>query len=259
MTVLAPPCRDDEVLLATLAETGSRVAVCIPARNEGATVGAVVASAARLREVGIVDEIVVVDDHSTDDTKDRASAAGANVVAGSGGHGKGQALRRAIDATTSDVLAFLDADVTNMDQRFITALVRPLLHDPALQLIKPTYRRPLHGRPDEGGRVTALLARPLLRRFFPDLEHKVQQPLAGETAVRRSALAGITLDDGYGIEIGLLLDVCRRHGPTAIAEVDSGERGHRNRPLAELRTCADEVLAAVIARLDPITLRGGPS
>ncbi|HET9444167.1 MAG TPA: glycosyltransferase, partial [Acidimicrobiales bacterium] len=201
-----------------------------------------------LRRDGLVDEVLVVDDGSSDTTADRARAAGATVLAGPGGPGKGEALARAVAATAAELLVFLDADVVRFSARFVTDLLAPLLRDPAVQLVKPAYRRPLDGRPGEGGRVTEILARPLLRRFFPELAG-VAQPLAGESALRRSALTGgIALAGGYGVEIALLIDVYRRHGRAAVAEVDLGERAHRNRPLHQLRPHSDDVLAAVLAR-----------
>ena len=225
-----------------------RVSVCIPARNEEMTVGAVAIVAAGLVGVGLVDEVVVVDDGSTDATASAASAAGATVVSSPGGPGKGQAMRAALEVTTGDIVVFVDADVSEFSHRFISGLVAPLLMDPLVQLAKASYRRPLDGAPGEGGRVTELLARPLLRRFFPDLAD-VGQPLAGECAVRRDTLEVVNLADGYGIEIGLLIDVFRLHGRDAIVDVDLGVRTHRNRPLHELRPHADEVLAALVARL----------
>ena len=223
------------------------VAVCIPARDEAATVAAVVRAARRLAQAGLVDDVVVVDDASSDATAAQAATAGARVLASPAGPGKGQALRAAVAATTADVLVFVDADVANFSEHFVTGLVTPLLLDPAVALVKGAYRRSLHGRPGEGGRVTELVARPLLERLFPELAG-LSQPLAGETAVRRSALRGIVLEDGYAVEIGLLLDVARRHGVGAVAEVDLGERVHRNRPLADLRVQAGAVIDAVLAR-----------
>jgi glucosyl-3-phosphoglycerate synthase len=168
-------------------------------------------------------------------------------VANRSGPGKGQALRAAVAASGADIVVFLDADVTNFSTRFVTDLVAPLLHDPTVHLVKASYGRPLDGRPGEGGRVNELLARPLLRRFFPPLA-SISQPLAGEYAVRRATLDGVHLADGYGVDIGLLIDVHRRHGRAAIVEADLGERVHRNRPLRELRPHSDDVLAAVLAR-----------
>lgn len=235
-----------------LADTkaGETIAVCIPARNEAATVAGVVAPVAKLHELGFVDELVVVDDASTDGTAAIAAAAGATVVAGRG-RGKGAALRAALQRTSADIVVFLDADVTTPVDTHVPALVAPLLADASVQLVKPTYRRPLDGRPDEGGRVTELVARPLLRRYFPDLAAAISQPLAGETALRRAALDGTSLEDGYRIEIALLLFVYARFGLHAIREVDLGERAHRNRPLRELTVCAEDVLAAVLDRIAP--------
>ncbi|MBW3650787.1 MAG: glycosyltransferase [Actinobacteria bacterium] len=237
-----PPTAADVVAL-----KGRRtIAACIPARDEAGTIDQVVATCARLADVGVLDEVVVVDDHSVDATAERCRRAGIAVVTNPAGPGKGQALRCATSLTTAEILVFLDADVVNFSERFVTGLVRPLLDDPGLQLVKAAYRRSLDGRPDEGGRVTELLARPLLARFFPDLAG-VSQPLAGECAVRRQAVADV-FADRYGIEMALLIDVFQRFGCAAIAEVDLGDRVHRNRPLLELRAHADDVLDAVLSR-----------
>ncbi|MFP5316716.1 MAG: glucosyl-3-phosphoglycerate synthase [Acidimicrobiia bacterium] len=230
------------------AKSGRTIAACLPARNEAATIASVLAVCGWLQDAGVLDEVVVVDDHSTDGTGAIARRMGAEVLPNTGRPGKGQALRAAVAAATGDVLVFLDADVVNFSDRFVSDLVLPLLTDPAIQLVKPVYRRPLQGRPDEGGRVTELLARPLLERFFPALA-AIAQPLGGESAVRRSALDGIALADGYGIEIGLLIDVYRRFGAAAIAEADLGERVHRNRPLRELQPHTRAVLDTVMSRV----------
>ncbi|MCA1843626.1 MAG: glucosyl-3-phosphoglycerate synthase, partial [Actinobacteria bacterium] len=222
------------------------IAVCIPARDEAATIGPIVATCSRLGRAGVVEEVVVIDDHSTDATAARARRAGATVLANDGGPGKGEALRSAIAHTMADVLVFLDGDVANFSERFVLGLALPLLGEARLQLVKAAYRRPLEGRPDEGGRVSELVARPLLERFYPDLA-VVTQPLGGECAVRRSAVEA-PLADGYGIEIGLLIDVYRRFGMEAIAEADLGERIHRHRPLHQLRPHARAILDAVLTR-----------
>lgn len=230
------------------AKGGRTIGACVPARNEAATIASVLAVCGWLQDAGVLDEVTVVDDHSTDGTGGVARRMGAEVLDNPRSPGKGQALRTALGASTADVVVFLDADVVNFSDRFVSDLVLPLLTDPAVQLVKPVYRRPLDGRPDEGGRVTELVARPLLERFFPDLA-AIAQPLGGESAVRRSALDGITLAEGYGIEIGLLIDVHRRFGPAAIAEVDLGERIHRNRPLRELQPHTRAVLDTVMSRV----------
>ena len=238
--------------LGRLAEVkdGVRVAVCIPAHNEEATVGGVVATTTVLRDAGIVDDGVVVDDNSIDGTADAAGAAGARVVRRDRPPGKGAALRQAVASADADVFVFLDADVSNITPHFVLGLVGPLLTSPDLMLVKGAYRRSLYGRPGEGGRVTELVARPLLDRWFPDLAH-LSQPLAGETALRRAVADAVAFDSGYAVEIGLLLDVAARFGAEAIAEVDLGERIHRNRPLDELRVEAAAVIDAVLRRVRP--------
>ncbi len=238
MTLVAPV----SPLASLKAASGRRVTVCIPARDEATTVAGVVEPVASLLEE-LVDELIVVDDCSTDRTGAIAEAFGARVVRRDAGPGKGAAMAAGLAASTGDVVVFLDADVRNFGMHYVTRLVEPLLADPTFVMVKGTYERPGAA----GGRVTELLARPLLRRLFPQLAF-VRQPLAGEVAVRRDALADMVLEPGYGVEIGMLIDVARRFGPSAIAQVDLGERVHRNRPLGELAGQADEVLAAVLAR-----------
>lgn len=253
MTVLeAVDLRFDQHEIDSLlaAKRDQRIVACIPARDEATTIGDIAAILHGVRSLGLIDDVVVVDDGSTDTTASRAKAEGARVIHSRGGPGKGQAVAAAVAATRAEMLVLLDADVTNFSDRFVIGLVAPLLGDSAVQLAKATYRRPLDGVGDQGGRVTELLARPLLRRFFPELAD-LAQPLAGECAVRRGALEGLVLADGYGIEIGLLIDLYRSHGRDAIVEADLGERVHRNRPLHDLRPHADDVLAALADRVDP--------
>jgi glucosyl-3-phosphoglycerate synthase len=225
-----------------------RVSVCIPARDEAATVAGVVGVvvAALAGPEPLVDEVIVVDDGSADATGAIAGACGATVVRRDGPPGKGAAMAAALAVAGGDIVVFLDADVRNFGIHYVTRLVEPLLADGGLVLVKGTYRRLGNGGAG-GGRVTELLARPLLRRLFPDLAF-LRQPLAGEVAVRREALAGVVLEPGYGVEVGMLIDLAGRFGAASIAQADLGERAHRNRPLEELAAQADEVLAAVLSR-----------
>lgn len=260
MSILDLPAAVDGGCLAAVraAKAGQRIGVCIPARDEAGTIGGVLEVVGRLRRAGLVDEVVVVDDGSSDATGREARSAGVTVVPSPRGPGKGQALECAVAATDAPLLVFLDADVTNFSPRYVTGLIAPLLSDQRVQLVKATYGRPLEGRVGEGGRVTELLARPLLRRWFPALADAVAQPLSGECAVRRDVLDHVVLADGYGIELGLLLDVYGRYGLEAIVEVDLGVRVHRNRPLSELRPHADDVLDAVLARAPALGHRTTP-
>ena len=225
----------------------SRVSVCIPARDEETTLGPIVETVRRelLDEAELVDDLLVVDDGSTDATAMVAISAGARVVpvsnvAGSRS-GKGAAMRRGLAETSGDIVVFLDGDVQSFGSHFVTGLLGALLCRKQTMLVKAAYRRPLGDSPNDGGRVTELTARPVLALLFPELAGVVQ-PLAGEVAVRRKAIEDVELADGYGVEMGMLIDVAHRYGTSAIAQVDLDVRVHRNRPLRELapqaRTCS---------------------
>ena len=234
-----------------------RISVCIPARNEAMTIGTIVETIVttltdRSGGVPLVDELVVIDDGSTDGTGELAEQAGARVVGtdtgrGSGFGGKGQAMRAGLEAAGGDLIAFVDADVTNFGPHFVTGLLGPLLVDETTTLVKGFYQRPLHGAPDGGGRVTELMARPVIDLLFPELSGIIQ-PLAGETAAPRWVLDKCGLADGYAVELALLVDVAARCGADTIAQVDLGVRVHRNRPLTELRPQATDILRTALSR-----------
>jgi glucosyl-3-phosphoglycerate synthase len=250
-------------VLEAKARTERTVSVCIPARDEGSTVGSVVRAVvqpfvAAQGGNGLVDEVLVLDDGSRDDTATQAGGAGARVVAGAGGTGgKGQAMAAALAASVGDVVVFLDADVANTTPAFVTGLLGPLLSTEDVALVNGFYTRPLHGEPTGGGRVTELVARPVLELLFPELAW-VRQPLAGETAAHRWVFEKLGFTRGYGVELGLLIDVAHTLGPDRLAQVDLGERIHRNRPLEELRPQAVDVLRAALERT-PRTPLPGPA
>jgi glucosyl-3-phosphoglycerate synthase len=232
------------------------VTVCLPARDEAATIGPIVATIRQelVDRAPLVDEILVVDDGSTDGTAAVAADEGATVVAtadvmpGCGpGQGKGEALWKALAAAKGDLLAFCDADVRHFEANFVTGLLGPLLTVPGVGFVKGFYERPLAGVVGEGGRVTELVARPLLALLFPHLAGVVQ-PLAGEFAGRREVLERVPFVQGYGVDLGLLVDVAALAGVEALAQVDLGTRTHRNRPLAELSLQAAAVLRTALDR-----------
>lgn len=243
------------------------VAVVIPARNEAATVGAVV-SQIGADLAGLVDELVVMDSLSDDGTAEVAAAAGARVhsvaeVRGDLGvrRGKGEALWKSLFVTTADILVFIDADLTEWGTHFVTGLVGPLLADPTVLLAKGFYDRVLDmgaGVSTEGGRVTELVARPWLALHRPELA-AVVQPLAGEWAIRRTRFERLSVPCGYGVEMATLLDVHAHDGLDAIAQVDLGRRAHTHQKLHDLSAMAVEVLAAAERRTgsvlpDPVSL-----
>ncbi len=233
------------------AKRGRTVTVCIPAHDEEATVAGVVRAVtgphlAAAGGSGLVDEVLVVDDGSGDATAQVAGAAGARVVRLPRRLGKGDAMAAGLEQAAGDVLVFLDADVENTTPAFVTSLLGPVLCADA-SLVKAFYKRPLDGRATGGGRVNELTARPVLQVLFPELAD-VRQPLAGETAAPRQVLEKVGFAPGYGVEIGLLIDVAARLGVASIAQVDLGTRIHRNRSLDELRPQAAEVLRTALAR-----------
>lgn len=239
------------------AKRGRAVSVVLPALNEEETVGGVVESIAPLLG-GLVDELVVLDSGSTDDTEIRAVAAGARVVSRevalpeiAPAPGKGEVLWRSLAATTGDIVVFVDSDLLNPDPMFVPKLLGPLLTTEGVHLVKGFYRRPLKvgGGEDAngGGRVTELVARPLLSALRPELMC-LYQPLGGEYAGTRELLTSVPFAPGYGVEIGLLVDTYDRLGLDAIAQVNLGVRTHRNRPLTELASMSRQVIATLLQR-----------
>jgi glucosyl-3-phosphoglycerate synthase len=228
-----------------------RVAVVLPARNEQATVGQIVSSIVRDHvEVGqpLVDDIIVVDSCSSDRTSVVAAEAGARVVT-SLRPGKGEAMWHGLAATSADLVAYIDADLEQFDPRFVPALLGPLLTAPDVCLVKGAYERPVDaGTAAGGGRVTELMARPVIDAFWPELADVVQ-PLSGEYAARRSLLERLPFRCGYGVDIGLLLDALRVAGRDAIDQVDLGIRHHRHSGLQDLGLMAAEILHTVVDRL----------
>lgn len=241
----------------TAAKDGRTVSVVLPALNEAATIADVIETITPMVG-GLVDDLVVVDSGSDDDTEARARQAGARVV-----HredvlpqipprpGKGEALWRSLAATDGDIIVFIDSDLTDPDPMFVPRLLGPLLTAEGVHLVRGFYRRPLkigdaeqaHG----GGRVTELVARPLLAALRPELSC-VLQPLGGEYAGTRDLLASIPFAPGYGVEIGILIDTYDRFGLDAIAQVNLGVRTHRNRPLSDLGPMSRQVIATLLTR-----------
>jgi glucosyl-3-phosphoglycerate synthase len=257
-TAYAPAAR--EQLLASLLAADRRPSVCvaIPARDEEPTVAGVVGPVHDLLvRSGLVDEVVVVDGASRDATAQRAADAGARVVQladvlDTESHpGKGGAMWAAVASTSADVVVFLDADVEPFDPGWVCALLQPLFLDPATQLVKGAYDRPVRGGPAKavGGRVTELVARPLLNLLWPDLSG-VLQPLAGECAARRSLLERLSFSTGYGVEFGLLVDTWATAGLDGLAQVDLGARHHRHHDDAVVARMAASVLHTALRRLE---------
>lgn len=250
------PATDPRARILTEAKNGRRVSVCIPARNEADTIGAIVSAmrAKLVDAVPLIDEILVLDHASTDDTAAIARHAGARVIDADSilpefgpATGKGDVLWRSVAACTGDVIVWIDADLESFTPDYITTLLGPLLLDDQIALVRATYDRTLHGISAEGGRVTELTARPLLNLLHPHLSH-IRQPLGGEYAIRRDVAESVPFEQDYGVEIGLLIDVAEMWGVSSITQVELDPRIHRNRPLAELHGQATQVARAVLSR-----------
>jgi len=239
----------------------SRISVVLPALDEEATVGAIVAAIRTelVEEVPLVDEIVVVDSGSVDQTAAVAAAAGAPVVATAeilpelgNVPGKGEALWKSLYATTGDIVVFVDSDLHDFSTRFVVGLVGPLLARPDIAYVKAVYDRPLRtgeiSVPAGGGRVTELMARPLLNLHWPELAGFVQ-PLAGEYAGRRSVLEQVPFVSGYGVELGLLVDLLDLVGLDALAQSDLGERSHGHQHITALGLMSSAIMQTALARL----------
>ena len=233
------------------------IAVCIPAHNEASTIGAIcraVSSELMGGRAPFVSELVVIDDRSEDDTASQARDNGARVVPVAKilprfqpDKGKGNAMWKAIAATTADIVVFCDGDLEKFDTHYVTALAEMLLADESLVMTKGYYERIYEGDPNGGGRTTALMARPALSLFFPHLA-RINQPLGGEYAIRRAAAEQVPFVRGWGVEVGLLIDVAARWGADAIGQAELGKRTHKHRPLHELSIQASEILHIVLQR-----------
>jgi glucosyl-3-phosphoglycerate synthase len=231
----------------------SAVSVVLPARECAETVGPIVEA---ILDAG---QVLVVDAASADGTAEIAARAGAEVVQEAdllpefgAVRGKGDAMWRALSVVRHDVVVYVDADTRGFGAHFVRGLAGPLLDGPEVQFVKGAYRRPfVHGDAvveEGGGRVTELMARPLLRAFYPELADFVQ-PLAGEFAGRRELFERIPWSTGYAAEVAMLIDIWREAGSAAMAQVDIGERRQPHQPLKSLTDMASTILTAVCVRL----------
>jgi glucosyl-3-phosphoglycerate synthase len=240
------------------AEREASVSVCLPARDEARTIGAILGLLIPLVDRGVVDQVLVVD-NSTDGTGEIANALGAEVRSQASLMpelgpviGKGDAMWRALPALHGELICFLDADSEQFGAHFACGLLGPLICERGISFVKGCYRRPFRVGgsvfPDGGGRVTELTARPLLNLFYPELAG-VEQPLAGEVAARRELLEQLPFMSGYGVDVALLLDAYDTLGLDGLAQVDLDVRQNAHQSLRDLGPMAYEVLHAVASRL----------
>lgn len=253
---------DLDELLQLKRARGLTISVALPALNEEETVGKVIHTikGELMDRVPLIDEIVLIDSNSTDDTRKIAESLGVPVyihqdILPQYGQrtGKGEALWKSLFVTQGDIILWIDTDIVNIHPRFIYGLVGPLLIDPRISFVKGFYRRPIkvgeRVLAGGGGRVTELTARPLLNLFFPELSGVIQ-PLSGEYGGHRSLLEQLPFFSGYGVEIGLLIDVFKKCGLDCLAQVDLQKRIHHNQPLEALSKMSFAIIQAVTRKLD---------
>ena len=253
---------DLKYLLSLKAKQGLSISLALPTLNEEETVGKVITTIqkALMSDVALLDEIVLMDSNSTDRTREIAKGLGIPIHI----HqktlqkygvrkGKGEALWKSLYCTRGDIIIWIDTDIVNIHPRFIYGLIGPMLLKPELNFVKGFYRRPIRVgskmQAGGGGRVTELTARPLLNLFYPELSGIVQ-PLSGEYGGRRKVLEQLPFFSGYGVEIGLLIDILEKFGLSSIGQVDLQERIHRNQPLDALGKMSFAIIQAVIRKLE---------
>jgi glycosyltransferase involved in cell wall biosynthesis/nucleotide-binding universal stress UspA family protein len=253
---------DLNYLLALKEKQGLSISLALPALNEEKTVGKVIETikAKLMDENPLIDEIILIDSDSDDRTREIAAGHGVPVYIHQqilpqvgARHGKGEALWKSLFVTRGDIILWIDTDIVNIHPRFVYGLIGPLLLRPNIQFVKGFYRRPLKVgeklQAGGGGRVTELTARPLLNLFYPEISGVIQ-PLSGEYGGRRAALDKLPFFSGYGVEIGLLIDIFETFGLNSIAQVDLKERIHHNQSLESLSKMSFEIIQAVIHKLE---------
>ncbi len=253
---------DVKALLALKQAQGVTISLGLPALDEETTIGNVIQTlkTTLMDEVPLVDEIVVIDSNSTDRTVEIAESLGVpvykhpDILPEVGSYrGKGEALWKSLHVLKGDIIVWVDTDIANIHPLFVYGLLGPLLRQPQIQYVKGFYQRPIKmGEKMEsfgGGRVTELVARPLLNLFYPELSGVIQ-PLSGEYAGRRTALEQVPFFSGYGVETGLLIDILERFGLEAIAQTDLELRIHYNQPLVDLSKMSFAILQVFVARLE---------
>jgi glucosyl-3-phosphoglycerate synthase len=248
-------------LLEAKEKMGKSISVCLPSMNEAETIGTILEIARRelMEKVPLVDQLCVVDGGSEDATRDIARDAGAEVFGQEeilpGRYepmGKGDALWRSLLCLRGDIIVWADSDIRNFHPRFVYGIIGPLVSRPGIRYVKGYYQRPFKAEhrvlSTGGGRVTELVARPLLSLFFPELGALIQ-PLSGEYGGDRELLEKIPFFSGYGVEIGMLMDIYGRYGMDAIGQVDLLDREHHNQPVPALGRMAFQIMQAVFIRL----------
>jgi glucosyl-3-phosphoglycerate synthase len=238
-----------------------KISLCLPTLNEEKTIAKeiIIMKSELMTRYPLVDELLVIDSGSTDNTVDIAGSFGADVHIANEilpdleqFRGKGENLWKALYISKGDIIIYIDADIKNIHHRFAYGLIGPLLLDDRIKYTKAFYDRPISVgknkiRPTGGGRVTELVIRPLFSLFFPELT-QIIQPLSGEYAGYREIFENIPFPIGYGVETSMILDIYDKWGLDVIAQVDLDRRIHRNQDTKALGRMAFAILKTFINR-----------
>jgi Glycosyl transferase family 2 len=241
---------------------GLKVSVCLPTLNTATTVGEIIRQfrTELVERQPLIDQLCIIDSRSTDGTLQIAADEGAQIFFDDEilpglepATGKGEALWKSLFVLEGDIIAWVDSDIENIHPRFAYGIIGPLLADPEVAYVKAFYERPLKEgaelTPSGGGRVTELTVRPMLNLFYPELAGLIQ-PLSGEYAGRRSVLESVPFFTGYGVETGLVIDICGRSGLWSLAQTDLEVRVHHNQPIEALSKMSFGILKALFRRLE---------
>jgi glucosyl-3-phosphoglycerate synthase len=244
-------------------ELGLTMSAVLPCRNVADTVGGIVDTIHEVNERSgenpLVDQILAVDADSADGTAEAAASRGAEVYSENelmsnhgGAHGKGDAMWRSLSVARGDLVMYIDADTRDFKPQLVYGILGPILEVPEVRFVKAAYRRPFKSHEtveqDGGGRVTELSTKPLFNLFYPELTGFVQ-PLAGEFVADRELFSSIPFLTGYAVETGIMIDVLKKVGLEAMAQVELGTRQNRHQPLRDLSRMSYSVLRAVARRL----------
>ena len=238
-----------------------KISLCLPTLNEEKTIAKeiLIMKSELMTRYPILDEIVVVDSDSIDNTRKIARGYGADVYNAAEilpdlekFKGKGENLWKALFVTKGDIIVYLDADIKNIHHRFAYGLLGPLILFDNIKYVKAFYDRPISIgkskiRPTGGGRVTELVIRPLFSLFFPELT-QILQPLSGEYAGYRELFESIPFPIGYGVETSMILDIYEKWGLDVFAQVDLDRRIHRNQDTRALGRMSFAILQTFINR-----------
>lgn len=211
------------------------VSIVIPVLNEGATIRRVIRT---IRKTSLIHEIIVVDDNSTDNTIAEAMKESVRILTSSQ-RGKGLSMREGLLAAKFDIIVYLDGDITTYPNDVVDLLAKPIIEGRA-DFVKSCFSR-------QAGRVTQLVAKPLLSILFPELSY-LDQPLSGMIAGKKSLLTNVSFEKDYGVDIGLLIDVHKQGA--RIEEVNIGRVQNAMQSLEQLGKMSKQVSRTILRKAD---------